>query len=877
MSYTIKIKNDASLIDGNGFVHTWLEYTVVDDDGNIKTEFFSFSSPDAGTFFGADSTGIFTNKAMDGRPTSQEISLRISDKQHELLINNIKKFKNSGSNYDLTPDGNGDYNCTTAVAKVLSDSGIHLMDNVNTPFGVVDLYEQIYKNNSKDNPIDYNDSLNNYNNSYIDAFLDSKQNLDDAIESFLMPELYQLNELSKKYPELEPLNEQAQNEMDLIFSLSDNSNLDEYELMQNSALQEISGLLQSKIKDYAELVHDINQAIAKDPTLAIDPLRLLDLFGNDFLFPDFEKAEHMISPIVIDLDNDGIETLSKDNNIYFDHDGNGFAERTGWIAPDDGLLVYDINQDGKIDTGRELWGNNSVINNSLAKNGFAALKHWDTDNNNQIDSNDSIWKYLQIWKDNNSNAIADNGELYDLSFFNISSISTQYQTTTLIDRNGNAHRQSGEFKFNDGSTGIATDVWFDTNQTDSDYSHKEYNIDSFSDIPFIRGYGILPDIYNIASTNDQLYALLTQLTTSPEKGFDTDFIDAIIFEWTGVSVIDKYSRGNYVDAKHLTTLEIITNNKYNNTIYNNSENPYESASNFIESEYAKFRDYIQAQFLSQTLYKEEFSSLELKFNDRLTGLTIDTSKFYKIIDELYLKDIYQYALIVKVTNNLMQYVNNNNYFKCEISARAQLCTFSSTLNEILPSSSGNGIYLFTKGHGQDVITDSATSAVSSLVFKGASIDDLVMEKSGNNLIIHAYGSDDMVTLTNYFNSASYRRFEIKLQDQTIDLSELEEFVSDKLAKQNVSASLSEIVIEDSEETLSNSLQLSSLLSEETGKRSQAKIKETDQFAECAELTSQVNLLIHAMATFGDNSGASGLPLTANVIDYNNHNILAIPQ
>ena len=247
MSYTIKIKNDASLIDGNGFVHTWLEYTVVDDDGNIKTEFFSFSSPDAGTFFGADSTGIFTNKAMDGRPTSQEISLRISDEQHELLINNIKKFKNSGSNYDLTPDGNGDYNFTTAVAKVLSDSGIHLMDNVNTPFGVVDLYEQIYKNNSKDDPIDYNDSLNNYNNSYIDAFLDSKQNLDDAIESFLMPELYQLNELSKKYPELEPLNEQAQNEMDLIFSLSDNSNLDEYELMQNSALQEISGLLQSKI------------------------------------------------------------------------------------------------------------------------------------------------------------------------------------------------------------------------------------------------------------------------------------------------------------------------------------------------------------------------------------------------------------------------------------------------------------------------------------------------------------------------------------------------------------------------------------------------------------------------------------------------------
>ena len=152
-----------------------------------------------------------------------------------------------------------------------------------------------------------------------------------------------------------------------------------------------------------------------------------------------------------------------------------------------------------------------------------------------------------------------------------------------------------------------------------------------------------------------------------------------------------------------------------------------------------------------------------------------------------------------------------------------------------------------------------------------------MEKSGNSLIIHAYGTDDTVTLTNYFNSANYRRFEIKLQDQTIDLGELEEFVSGKLAKQNVSSSRSEIVIGGGEETSSNSLQISSLMSEEVDKGGQKKIKETGRLSESAELTSQVNLLIHAMATFGDNSGASGLSLTPNVIDYNNHNTLAIPQ
>ncbi|HGH5980867.1 TPA: calcium-binding protein, partial [Kluyvera georgiana] len=772
MSYTIKIKNDASLIDGNGFVHTWLEYTVVDDDGNIKTEFFSFSSPDAGTFFGADSTGIFTNKAMDGRPTSQEISLRISDEQHELLINNIEKFKNSGSNYDLTPDGNGDYNCTTAVAKVLSDSGIHLMDNVNTPFGVVDLYEQIYKNNSKDDPIDYNDSLNNYNNSYIDAFLDSKQNLDDAIESFLMPELKYLYELSLKYPALAPLNEQAQNEMAMIYTLRDNPNFDESELSRNSALQELCGFLDSKVQNYAELIHNINKAIDNDPSLALDPLRLLDLFGNDFMFPSIEKAEKTTSPIIIDLDNDGVETISKNNDIYFDHDGNGFSENTGWVSPDDGLLVYDINKDGKIDTGQELWGNNTITNGNYAPNGFVALKKWDTDNNNKIDYDDSIWDDLKIWQDSNSNAVVDEGELKGLSYFNISSISLKYKTSTAKDANGNTHRQIGEFKFDDGSTGIATDVWFATNQTDSNYNHKEYNLDFFATLPFIRGYGIVPDIYNVASTNKKLHSLLTELSLSPSKGFNSDFIDSIIFEWTGVVNVDEESRGSNVDARHLAALENITNNKYNNPNGSNSANPLSNASKLIESEYAKFRLYIQAQLLSQTLYKEEFSTLNIIHNKEYTGLTIDTSEFYTLLDKLQSEDIYKYAAIVSIAHNLMQYVDSDSYFKRDISAKAALYTFSFYSNGVLPSGSGNDTYLFTRGHGQDIVQDSAADTVNTLIFNDASASDLVLAKSGNDLVIHAYGSDDTVTLTNYFSSASYRKFSITLDDQTLSMADL---------------------------------------------------------------------------------------------------------
>ena len=45
------------------------------------------------------------------------------------------------------------------------------------------------------------------------------------------------------------------------------------------------------------------------------------------------------SPIILDLDGDGVETLAEGLGIYFDLNADGFEESTGWVGPDDGLLV----------------------------------------------------------------------------------------------------------------------------------------------------------------------------------------------------------------------------------------------------------------------------------------------------------------------------------------------------------------------------------------------------------------------------------------------------------------------------------------------------------------------------------------------------------
>ena len=106
------------------------------------------------------------------------------------------------------------------------------------------------------------------------------------------------------------------------------------------------------------------------------------------------------SPIALDLDGDGIETVNINDSAHFDHDANGFAEQTGWVGSDDGLLVYDRNNDGIIDTGRETFGNTTLLSNGTpADNGFQALAELDGNKDGKIDENDTIWTSLKVWQD----------------------------------------------------------------------------------------------------------------------------------------------------------------------------------------------------------------------------------------------------------------------------------------------------------------------------------------------------------------------------------------------------------------------------------------------------------------------------------------------
>jgi hypothetical protein len=223
-----------------------------------------------------------------------------------------------------------------------------------------------------------------------------------------------------------------------------------------------------------------------------------DQLGNFItkLQAQFQTAKLTVSPLILDLDGDGIETISKSAGIHFDHDGNQFAETTGWVGKDDGLLVWDRNGNGRIDNGSELFGNNTLLNNSSkAANGFAALADLDTNHDNTIDTLDIAFAGLRLWRDADSNGLTSDGELASLESSGVQGFNLGYRSQTLSDAQGNEHRQVGSYTRTDGSSRAMDDVWFaaDTART-IDQSTIEID-DAIAALPNLLGFGSVHNLY----------------------------------------------------------------------------------------------------------------------------------------------------------------------------------------------------------------------------------------------------------------------------------------------------------------------------------------------------------------------------------------------
>jgi len=158
----------------------------------------------------------------------------------------------------------------------------------------------------------------------------------------------------------------------------------------------------------------------------------------------------LCDPLVINYGGDCAKI--SDQKFFFDLDCDGEEEEISNFKQGTGMLAMDLNEDGKINDGSELFGTKSG-------NGFADLAKYDEDGNGWIDENDSAWDKIKIWVKNEDGT----DTLYSLKEKNIGAIylsssygEFDYKNTENIT---NARlRSTGIFLYENGGAGTLQQI-----------------------------------------------------------------------------------------------------------------------------------------------------------------------------------------------------------------------------------------------------------------------------------------------------------------------------------------------------------------------------------------------------------------------------------
>jgi hypothetical protein len=166
------------------------------------------------------------------------------------------------------------------------------------------------------------------------------------------------------------------------------------------------------------------------------------------------------TPLVLDLNGNGIETQSIHGGTMFDLLGTGEKINTGWVTGGDGLLVLDRNSDGQINDGGELFGEATLLaDGRKAQTGYEALADLDSNADGLINQNDAAFGQLQVWVDADADGLSQAGELNTLESLGITQLDLN-ASAVAVQNNGNIIGLSSSYQTADGQNHALADVWF---------------------------------------------------------------------------------------------------------------------------------------------------------------------------------------------------------------------------------------------------------------------------------------------------------------------------------------------------------------------------------------------------------------------------------
>ena len=521
-------------------------------------------------------------------------------------------------------------------------------------------------------------------------------------------------------------------------------------------------------------------------------------------------------PLVLDLGGNGIITTGLAAGIHFDHDGDGFRELSGFVNAEDGLLVLDRNNDGKINDGTELFGDSTrFFNGTIAPNGFAALGELDDNKDQVVDQNDAYFSQLRIFQDLNQNGQADPGELFTLAEKKIAALNLTYDNSPFVDRFGNLHRQVGSFVTESGQELTMTDVVFTMNRTLTATDMLEVPED-IAVLPDAKGYGTTYDLHQamVRDASGRLQELVEAFVANTDRDARLALTDQILFVWTDQAegpvtdakkneVLDSFfgtpsgglwslDPNRYEQQKDTTYYQLMRDSHlqpfFANVTYalNTRTNTYVAAfDNAVpvlatmieqhpEDAYSLVQDVTRAirginpyNRLNPEAFRQALAEWQINrdpedvFSGDTLGILESLARGASDLDD---------EIQGSEQNDVLHGFNGND----AISGLAgNDILFGGRGNDVLTGGAGDDIYRFALGDGKDRINnfDTTVGRVDVIELTGdIQASELVFVRSGDDLILKIGASGDEIRINSHFyqdSAGGYAVDQVRLDDGTV--------------------------------------------------------------------------------------------------------------
>jgi hypothetical protein len=157
-------------------------------------------------------------------------------------------------------------------------------------------------------------------------------------------------------------------------------------------------------------------------------------------------------PLVVNFGGTAVQLAQHAGQRFsFDLDGDGMAEMLPLFTSGSGYLALDLNGNGKIDSGKELFGPQSG-------NGFAELALLDFDGNGWIDADDPAFDKLSVWTPD-----AEGGVMHSLADMGIGALGLKHVATPFALRGEDDNdlgrvKSSGVYLREDGKVGSLQEI-----------------------------------------------------------------------------------------------------------------------------------------------------------------------------------------------------------------------------------------------------------------------------------------------------------------------------------------------------------------------------------------------------------------------------------